>query len=57
MENDDNWHSLKIEEVFEKTKTNENGLSDKEAKIRLEKFGYNVLRQKPKRTILKLLKD
>ncbi len=55
MENDSNWHSKKIEEVLKDVKSSEGGLSDKEAKDRLDKYGYNMLRQKKRRSIFKLL--
>ncbi len=41
--NRQNWHNLSVESVFQQVKTNKNGLSEKEAKHRLEKFGFNKL--------------
>ncbi len=39
------WHSLEKEEIFEQLKTSETGLSEKEAKERLAKYGKNELKQ------------
>ena len=39
------WHSLEKEEIFEQLKTQETGLTEKEAKERLEKYGKNELKQ------------
>ena len=41
-----------IEEVFSKLKTSQKGLSEKEAKKRLEYYGFNEPARKKKRTIL-----
>lgn len=46
-----NWHSLKEEEVFQILKSSPKGISDKEAKIRLEKYGRNELKEKKKASI------
>jgi Ca2+-transporting ATPase len=42
------WHTKKIEEIFRELKTSEKGLSEKEAKERLIKFGFNELITKKK---------
>jgi Ca2+-transporting ATPase len=39
------WHSLSKKEVLAELKTTEEGLSNKEALIRLEKYGLNELKQ------------
>ncbi|GAI47237.1 unnamed protein product, partial [marine sediment metagenome] len=39
------WHSLSKKEVLAKLKSNERGLKEDEAKIRLEKYGPNQLRK------------
>ncbi len=39
------WHSLPIEEVFKLLDTSTNGLSEDEAKKRLEKYGPNVIEE------------
>ncbi len=42
------WYFLKLKKIFLDLKTNEEGLSDLEAKNRLEKFGMNILpKEKP----------
>jgi len=43
VENKQNWHSLNTKAVLEKLKSNPKGLSEKEAKERLHKFGLNKL--------------
>ncbi len=43
-----NWHSITIKEVFEKVKSNENGLSTEEVLKRQKHFGFNkLLEEKP----------
>ncbi|HDN83618.1 MAG TPA: calcium-translocating P-type ATPase, SERCA-type [Candidatus Altiarchaeales archaeon] len=44
----EHWHSLSLEEVFEKLGTSYEGLSEAEAKLRLKKYGYNELRETKK---------
>jgi Ca2+-transporting ATPase len=51
----DFWHSLTIEEVFRKQKTNENGLTTAEAKKRLTEYGTNELAEEKKVSKLALL--
>lgn len=50
------WHSKSTEEVFKELNVNPaTGLSSDEAKKRLEKFGYNKLKSKPKKSIISLI--
>lgn len=49
------WHSKETNEVLKSLQTTEEGLSDAEALKRLEKYGYNELRQKPAKTIWHML--
>jgi P-type Ca2+ transporter type 2C len=49
------WHSLSIEETFEKLKSSKEGLSDSEAKERLEKYGKNELEDKEKVSVIKII--
>lgn len=51
------WHTKSKEDVFKSLQTSEEGLSDAEAAIRLQKNGYNEIRQKKKKTILSMLKE
>jgi Ca2+-transporting ATPase len=51
------WHAKTLEDVQLELKTSENGLSDAEAKIRLQKNGYNELRQKRQKSIITMLKE
>ncbi len=49
------WHALTYEEAERELGTSEEGLSDKEAAARLEKYGKNTLRQKPPKSIWKMI--
>jgi|SRR3989344_4537034 len=53
--NKDHWHAITKEEVLKKLDSNEHGLSDSEAKKRLEKFGKNELKQISNFSALKIL--
>lgn len=48
------FHGAKIEDIFESLKTSKKGLSSKEAKERLEKYGRNTLPRKKKDSIVKI---
>ena len=50
------WHAQKLEEVYQKLRTSEEGLSDAEAIERLRKKGCNELRSKPPKTTAQMLK-
>lgn len=55
---EENYHSLSIEEVIRKQKSDKNGLSIKEAKFRLERDGLNEIIEKKKFThLLALLRQ
>jgi len=47
--------NLKVNEVFDKLKISKNGLIEEEAEKRLEKYGFNELKEKRKTTPLKVL--
>lgn len=49
------WYQLSTKEVFEKLKTSEKGLSEKEIKERLSKYGPNTLVEEEEISKLKLL--
>lgn len=49
------WHALTYEEAERELGTSEAGLSDKEAAARLEKYGKNTLRQKPPKSVWKMI--
>jgi Ca2+-transporting ATPase len=49
------WHSLSIEDVFEKTNSSESGLNFSESKQRLKKHGLNILEIKASETIPRIL--
>ncbi len=50
-------HNLPIEEVLKKVQSSKKGLSDGEARKRLDLFGYNRLEQRKKTSALKLFLD
>ena len=49
--------SLKVEEVFTQLSTSEKGLSESEAKERLETYGYNELVEEKENPIIKFLRN
>lgn len=51
----DRYYSMSVEEVKQKLQTNEEGLSSKEAKKRLEKYGLNELPKKKPDSIFKII--
>ncbi len=52
------WHSLSTGEVLEKLNTGyQTGLSSEEAARRLQQYGHNELKEKPRPTFLKLVFD
>ena len=52
------WHSMSSEEVLQKLETHhQRGLSSEEAARRLQKYGRNELREKPRPTFLKMVID
>ncbi|MDD3731498.1 MAG: HAD-IC family P-type ATPase [candidate division Zixibacteria bacterium] len=52
---EDVWHSLEIDEVYEKLRSRSEGLSDNEAAARLQEYGPNVLPAKEPPTIWVIL--
>jgi len=48
----ENSHSKKIEKVFKHLETSDKGLSEQEAKDRLEKYGENKLKEAKKKSII-----
>ena len=48
------WYQMTRDELFTKLKTDENGLTHKEANQRLEKYGKNELPKKKKDSVLKI---
>lgn len=51
------FHDIRIQEVFTKLNSNENGLSDKEVQKRLEKYGKNEIVRTKKISPLKIFID
>src|SRR5512137_847662 len=49
------WHSLALDDVLVRLDAPAQGLSAKEAAKRLEKYGPNELKEKPRPTFLKLV--
>lgn len=53
-----NWWQLEVQDVAKKLETNsKNGISNQEAKKRLEKYGLNELKEKKKKSIFTMLLD
>ncbi len=48
------WYQMTKDELFVKLKTDENGLTNKEANQRLEKYGKNTLPKKKKDSVIKI---
>ena len=48
------WHSLTIEDVFEKLGSSDQGLNSNESKTRLKKYGINVLQTKTSETVARI---
>ena len=58
MENNKrNWHAMPYDQVMKELETSENGLSDKEATIRLQKYGKNTLRESKQKSVLKMIAE
>ncbi len=56
--NNQSWHSLEAKDVVQKLETDaDEGLAKAEAKLRLEKFGPNILQEIERRTLLDLAID
>ena len=47
------WHTKEIEQIYNKLKTSQNGLTQREADKRIKEFGLNSLPKKKQDTILK----
>ena len=54
MNVEDNWHAIKKEDVFKKFRTSEKGLSEKEAELRLERDGKNIIKEEEKLNSIKI---
>ena len=48
------WYNKEISEIYKELETSENGLSNKEANIRLEKYGKNTLPRQKKDSVIKI---
>lgn len=48
------WHEMKKEDVIESLRTAPSGLSTKDARARLDEYGYNELKEKKRRTALEM---
>ncbi len=49
-----NWHAVKKEDVFEELKTSKDGLSEREAELRLARDGRNIIKEKDKLNFIKI---
>ena len=50
-----NWHSISIDETLNLLQTSEDGLTESNVQKRLKKYGTNELKSKPRRTIFQLI--
>jgi len=48
------WHTKSVDEVFGEMDSTKDGLSDQEAKARLQQYGFNELKEKKRRTPLQM---
>ena len=48
------WHSYDLKTVFKKLRTSERGLTEREARKRLELYGKNLIEVEKKRSAIKL---
>jgi magnesium-transporting ATPase (P-type) len=56
MSNEDEWYQLSSAETFEILKSNLNGLTSEEVKVRLREYGYNELSFKKVNPFFRFLK-
>ena len=52
-----NWHQKNIEEVFHELHSSSSGITEEESRIRIERFGLNVLKEKKKKTLFMIFLD
>jgi len=48
------WHAKPIEESLTELNSGRNGLSEQEAKMRLQQYGFNELKERKRRTLLQM---
>ncbi len=51
------WHQKSIEEIFRELHSSPQGITDQEARIRIERFGLNILKEKKKKTLFMIFLD
>jgi Ca2+-transporting ATPase len=52
-----NWHQKNIDDVFRDLQSSAQGITEQEARIRVERFGPNVLQEKEKKTLFMIFLD
>ncbi len=52
-----NWHQKNLEEVFHELQSSPQGITEQEARLRLQRFGPNVLKEKKKKTLFMIFLD
>ena len=52
-----NWHQQTIEQIFAELETSVSGLSEKQIKVKIEKYGLNVLKEIKKKTLFMMFID
>ena len=53
----ENWHTVATDEVLKSLGSSRDGLSEQEAKARLEQYGFNELKERKRRTPLQMFLD
>jgi Ca2+-transporting ATPase len=48
------WHAKSVDEALEELNSSKHGLSEQEAKTRLQQYGFNELKEKKRRTALQM---
>ena len=51
------WHQMTVDHVIEELRSSRQGLSEHEARKRLEEYGFNVLMEKKKKTLFMMFLD
>jgi len=55
LQKEKRWYQLNVEQVFDALESGNEGLSTREAKARLESYGYNELKFKKRSTLIRFL--
>jgi len=53
----ENWHAMAVDEALKRLETSKDGLTEQEAKARLEQYGFNELKERKRRTPIQMFLD